>query len=125
MSTLTSLEVIIKESEDSIKRLNETIDANFWNKGYVNNCKSQIVNHNETIKSSLGEIDFLNKKKESNMTNNFDVVKNYGFDDEEIIFNSDDFMECKLKCDEMHGLANEYDRYEVYPSDSMIYTYDQ
>ena len=54
------------------------------------------------------------------MENNFDVVKNYGFEDEEIIFNSSDFNECKKVCDDAQGKAKRYERFAVYPSDIML-----
>lgn len=54
------------------------------------------------------------------MTNNFDMVKNYGYDDEEIIFNHNDFNICKQKCDDLAKHAKPHEQYAVYPSDSMI-----
>lgn len=52
--------------------------------------------------------------------NNFDVVKNYGFEDEEIVFNSDDFLECVAVCNERQRNASTYERFAVYPSDKML-----
>ena len=52
--------------------------------------------------------------------NNFDVVKNYGFDDEEIVFNSDDYLECVSVCNEMQRVASAYERFAVYPSNKML-----
>jgi len=54
------------------------------------------------------------------MENNFDVVKNYGFEDEEIIFNSSDFNECKKVCDDAIKKAERWERFAVYPSDLML-----
>lgn len=54
------------------------------------------------------------------MENNFDVIKNYGFEDEEIIFNSSDFNECKKVCDDAQAKAERYERFAVYPSDIML-----
>lgn len=54
------------------------------------------------------------------MSNNFDVVKNYGFEDECIVFNSDDYNECVRVCNERQANAGDYELYEVYPSDKML-----
>lgn len=56
--------------------------------------------------------------------NNFDVIKNYRYEDEEIVFNSDDYNKCKVVCDEKQKAANKHDRYAVYASDSMLEGYN-
>jgi hypothetical protein len=52
--------------------------------------------------------------------NNFDVIKNHMFEDEEVVFNSDDFNECKRVCDELSKNASYGYRYAVYPSEVML-----
>lgn len=54
------------------------------------------------------------------MKNNFDVIKNYGYEDEEIMYNSDDYNSCVTKCNELQSNAGKYEFYGVYPSDSML-----
>ena len=54
------------------------------------------------------------------MGNNFDVIKNYEFEDEEVIFNSSDFNECKKVCDAAQKKAERWERFAVYPSDLML-----
>lgn len=54
------------------------------------------------------------------MKNNFDVVKNYGYEDEEAVFNSDDYNECVRVCKELHEKAGKYEFFAVYPSDEMM-----
>lgn len=54
------------------------------------------------------------------MANNFDVIKNYGYDDEEIVFNHEDFNICKQKCDALAKQAGPYEHYAIFPSDKML-----
>ena len=40
-----------EEILENIKRLEQTISMNIWNKGYVANCKSQIENYKKQLEN--------------------------------------------------------------------------
>jgi hypothetical protein len=51
-----SIQQIIEENNENIRRLENTISKQFWNKGYINNCKKYIAAYkaqNEKLKSML------------------------------------------------------------------------
>ena len=54
------------------------------------------------------------------MKNGWDVVKNYGYEDEEVVFKSGNLETCIKVCDDYHEKFGHIYIYAVYHSDEML-----